>query len=44
MVVKVARLTDKISMQLHLVAESCTICSSRTGEPVQKLLVTSSYI
>jgi hypothetical protein len=30
-------------MQLHLVADSCTICSSRTRRPVQTLLVASSY-
>jgi hypothetical protein len=29
---------------MHLVAESCTICSSRSRRPVQKLLDTSSYL
>jgi len=28
----------------HLVAESCTICSSRSRRPVRKLLDTPSYI
>jgi len=28
---------------LQLVAESCTICSSRSGRPVRKLLDTPSY-
>jgi hypothetical protein len=36
-------LTHKISIQLHLVAESCTICSSRSRRPVRKLLDTPSY-
>jgi hypothetical protein len=31
MAAKLARLTHKIAIQLHLVAESCTICSSRSG-------------
>jgi hypothetical protein len=38
------RLTHKIAIQLHLVAESCTICSSRSGRPVRELLETLSYI
>jgi len=29
-------------MQGHLVAESCTICGSRSRRPVRKLLVTPS--
>jgi hypothetical protein len=33
-----------IAIQLHLVAESCTICSSRSRRPVRKLLDTPSYI
>jgi hypothetical protein len=37
------RLTHKIAIQLHLVAESCTICSSRSRRPVRKLLDTPSY-
>jgi hypothetical protein len=40
---KLTRLTDKIAIQLHLVAESCTICSSRSRRPVRKLLDTPSY-
>jgi hypothetical protein len=31
-------------MQLHLMAESCTICSSRSRRPVQKILDTPSYV
>jgi len=30
-------------IQLHLVAESRTICSSRSRRPVRKLLDTPSY-
>jgi hypothetical protein len=37
-------LTHKIAIQLHLVAESCTICSSRSKRPVRKLLDTISYV
>jgi hypothetical protein len=40
---KLTRMTHKIAIQLHLVAESCTICSSRTRRPVLKLLDTPSY-
>jgi hypothetical protein len=43
MAAKLARLTHKIAMQLHLVAESCTICSSRSRRPLRKLLDTPSY-
>jgi hypothetical protein len=43
MAAKLARLTHKIAIQLHLVAESCTICSSRSRRPVRKLLDTPSY-
>jgi hypothetical protein len=43
MAAKLTRLTHKIVIQLHLVAESCTICSSRSRRPVQKLLDTPSY-
>jgi hypothetical protein len=35
MVAKLTRLTHKIAIQLHLVAESCTICSSRSRRPVR---------
>jgi hypothetical protein len=41
---KLTRLTRKIAIQLHLVAKSCTICSSRSRLPVRKLLDTTSYI
>jgi hypothetical protein len=40
--VKLTRLTNEIAIQLHLVAESCTICSSRSRRPVRKLLDTPS--
>jgi len=38
MAVKLTRLTHKIAIQLHLVAESCAICSSHS----RKLLDTTS--
>jgi hypothetical protein len=41
---KLTRLTHKITIQLHLVAESCTVRSSRSRRPVRKLLDTPSYI
>jgi hypothetical protein len=44
LVAKLIRLTHKIAIQLHLVAESCTICSSCSRWPVRKLLDTPSYI
>jgi len=44
MVAKLTRLTHKITLQLHLVPESCTIGSSRSRRPVRKLLDTPSYI
>jgi hypothetical protein len=40
---KLTRLTHEIAIKLHLVAQSCTICSSRSGRPVRKLLDTPSY-
>jgi len=43
MVAKLTRLTHKVAIQLHLVAESCTIFSSCSRWPVQKLLDTPSY-
>jgi hypothetical protein len=43
MAAKLTRLTHKIAIQLHLMAESCTICSSRSRRPVRKLLDTPSY-
>jgi len=40
MVAKLTRLTHKIAIQLHLMAEGCTICSTRSRRPVRKLLDT----
>jgi len=42
MAAKLTRLTHKIAIQLHLVAESWPICSSRCRRPVRKLLDTPS--
>jgi len=36
-------LTHIIAIKLHVVAESCTICGSRSRRPVRKLLDTPSY-
>jgi hypothetical protein len=44
MAAKLTRMTHKIAIQLHLVADSCTICSSRSRWPVRKLLDTPSYV
>jgi hypothetical protein len=44
MAAKITRLTHKIAVQLYLVAQSCTIFSSRSRWPVLKLLDTPSYI
>jgi len=44
MAAKFTRMTHKIAIQLFLVAESCTICSSSSRRPVRKLLGTPSYI
>jgi hypothetical protein len=43
MAAKLTRLTHKIAIQLHLAADSWTICTSRSGRPVRKLLDTPSY-
>jgi hypothetical protein len=43
MAAKLTRLTHKIAIQLHLVADSYTISSSRSRRPVRKLLDTLSY-
>jgi len=43
MAVKLTRMTHKIAIQLQLVAEICTICSSRSRRPVRKLLYTLWY-
>jgi hypothetical protein len=44
MAAKLNRLTHKIAIQLLLVVESCTICSSRRMKPVRKLLDTPLYM
>jgi hypothetical protein len=44
MAAKLTKLTHKIAIQMHLVAESCTICVSRSRHPVRKLLDTPSYL
>jgi hypothetical protein len=41
MAAELTRLTHKIAIQLHIVAESYTICSSRSRRLVRKLLDTS---
>jgi len=43
MAAKLTRLIHKITIQVHLVAESFTIHSSRSRQPVRKLLDTPSY-
>jgi hypothetical protein len=43
MAAKLTRLSQKNSDTTYLVAESCTICSSRSRQPVRKLLDTPSY-
>jgi hypothetical protein len=37
MAANLTRLTHKIAIQLHLVAENCTTCSSRSRRSVRKL-------
>jgi hypothetical protein len=44
MVTKLTRLAHKIAIQLHVVVESCTICSSHSRWPVWKLMVTPLYM
>jgi hypothetical protein len=44
MAAKLTILTHKIAIKLHLVAESYTICSSRSRQPVRKLLYTPSLV
>jgi hypothetical protein len=39
MAAKLTILTHKIAIQLYLVTENCTTCSSRTRRPVRKILV-----
>jgi len=43
MAAKLTKPTHKIAIQLHLVTESCTVCSSCSRRPVRKLLDTHSY-
>jgi len=44
MAAKLTRLTHKTAAQLHLVAESCTICGFGSRRPVRKCLDTRSYV
>jgi hypothetical protein len=44
MAAKLTRLTYKLAIQLHLVAESCAVCSSYFRRSVRKLLDTPSCI
>jgi hypothetical protein len=44
MATKLTRLAHKIPIQLQVVAESCTICSSRSRWQVRKLMDTPSYL
>jgi len=44
MAAKLTILTHKIAIQLHLVADSYTICSFRSRRTVRKLLGTPSYV
>jgi len=43
MAAKLTRVFHKMALQLHLVAKSFTIYSSRSRRPVRKLLNTLSY-
>jgi hypothetical protein len=43
MAAKFIRLTHEVAIQLHLPAESCTICGSCSRLPVWKLLAIPSY-
>jgi hypothetical protein len=40
---ELTRLAQKIAIQLHLVAKSCTICNYDSRRSVRKLLDTPSY-
>jgi hypothetical protein len=44
MAAKLTTLIHEMAMQLHLVAESCTICGYRSRRPVRKLLDTPWYL
>jgi len=39
MTAKLTRVTHKIAIKLHLVADSCTICSSRSRRQVRKFWI-----
>jgi len=41
---ELTRLNHKVAKQLHLLAESCTTCSTRSRRPVRKFLNTLSQI
>jgi len=43
MAAKVTRLTHKIAIQPHPVTDNCTICSSRSRQPVRKIMDTISF-
>jgi len=43
MAAKLSSLTHRIAIQLHLVAESCSICSSHSRRQDRKLLDTPSF-
>jgi hypothetical protein len=43
MAAKLTRLTHKIAIQLYLLAETWTVCSSHSRRPVRKFLDTPSY-
>jgi len=38
MAAKLTRLTHRMALQLHLMVESCTVCSSLSRRSVRKLL------
>jgi hypothetical protein len=44
MAAELTRVTHKIAIQQHLVAESCIIRSFRSRRPFRKILDTPSYI
>jgi len=44
MAAKLTKLTHKIVIQPYLVAESYTICISRSRRPGRKLFATASYV
>jgi hypothetical protein len=41
---ELTRLTHKIAIELHLVAKSCILCSSRSRRPVREVLDTPSSV